>query len=106
MVLSYNTTMKTNFKDFWSVYKLFDKALYLDDKRTNKEISFIQSLIPLNTHKRVLDLGCGDGRIAIRLGETGYTVTGVDIDKEYIKQAKKISLQRGLSNVSFYLYSS
>lgn len=94
--------MKIDFKDFWNVYKLFDKALYLDEERTNKEVSFIQSLIPLDTHKKILDLGCGDGRIAIKLGEVGYIVTGVDTDKEYIDRAKEISLQKNLSNVSFY----
>ena len=29
---------------------------------------------------RVLDAGCGTGRVAIRLAEQGYFVTGVDID--------------------------
>lgn len=95
--------MKINFSDFWTVYKLFDKALYLDEKRTIKEISFIQSLMPPDTHKKILDLGCGDGRIAIRLGEAEYVVTGVDIDKEYINRAKKNSLQKNLKNVNFYL---
>lgn len=95
--------MKIDFSDFWSVYKLFDKALYLDEGRTNKEISFIRTLIPPDTHKEILDLGCGDGRIAIRLGGAGYIVTGVDIDEEYINQAKIISKQERLNNVSFYL---
>lgn len=43
--------MKTDFRDFWNVYKLFDKALYLNEERTKKEVSFIQSLMPIDTHE-------------------------------------------------------
>jgi len=36
---------------------------------------------------RVLDAGCGTGRVAIRLAELGYAVVGVDIDPTMLREA-------------------
>ncbi|MEW2098547.1 class I SAM-dependent methyltransferase [Streptomyces sp. NPDC012485] len=38
---------------------------------------------------RVLDAGCGTGRIAIRLAELGYHCTGVDIDSSMLAVARR-----------------
>ncbi|MER6637767.1 class I SAM-dependent methyltransferase [Streptomyces microflavus] len=38
---------------------------------------------------RVLDAGCGTGRIAIRLAELGYRCTGVDIDASMLAVARR-----------------
>ncbi len=37
---------------------------------------------------RVLDAGCGTGRVAIELARRGYSVAGVDIDDEMISGAR------------------
>tara|TARA_B100000315_G_scaffold254865_1_gene296833 strand:+ start:465 stop:1154 length:690 start_codon:yes stop_codon:yes gene_type:complete len=37
--------------------------------------------------KRILDLGCGTGKLAFDLAKRGYSVTGVDINEEAIKIA-------------------
>jgi len=36
---------------------------------------------------RVLDAGCGTGRVAIRLAERGHTVVGVDVDPALLARA-------------------
>ena len=38
---------------------------------------------------RVLDAGCGTGRVAIRLAELGYDVLGVDIDAAMLAMARE-----------------
>lgn len=38
---------------------------------------------------RILDAGCGTGRVAIRLAERGYHVTGVDSDSSMLAEAHK-----------------
>jgi SAM-dependent methyltransferase len=37
---------------------------------------------------RVLDAGCGTGRVAIRLAGLGYAVVGVDIDASMLREAR------------------
>ncbi|WP_193612810.1 class I SAM-dependent methyltransferase [Nocardioides lijunqiniae] len=37
---------------------------------------------------RVLDAGCGTGRIAVRLHELGYAVVGTDVDASMLREAR------------------
>ena len=37
---------------------------------------------------RVLDAGCGTGRVAVRLAELGYAVVGVDVDPSMLEVAR------------------
>ncbi|MDQ2959082.1 MAG: class I SAM-dependent methyltransferase [Actinomycetota bacterium] len=37
---------------------------------------------------RILDAGCGTGRVAIRLSELGYRCTGADLDDSMLAQAR------------------
>jgi SAM-dependent methyltransferase len=38
---------------------------------------------------RILDAGCGTGRVAIRLAELGYECVGVDVDEPMLDQARQ-----------------
>lgn len=38
---------------------------------------------------RVLDAGCGTGRVTLRLAELGYDCTGVDLDEDMLQVAKE-----------------
>lgn len=44
---------------------------------------------------KILDVGCGLGREAFILADMGFTVTGIDISHEVIKQVKELSRQKG-----------
>ena len=50
------------------------------------EATFVTEV--LDTPARVLDAGCGTGRIAIRLNELGYAVVGVDVDDSMLDVAR------------------
>jgi ubiquinone/menaquinone biosynthesis C-methylase UbiE len=51
--------------------------------------------------KRVLDLGCGDGRFALCIAPVALSVVGVDPDPEGITAAKKHARTARLRNVRF-----
>lgn len=51
------------------------------------EADFVERLAPPGA--RVLDAGCGTGRVAIRLAHRGFHVDGVDIDGAMLKLAKR-----------------
>jgi ubiquinone/menaquinone biosynthesis C-methylase UbiE len=51
--------------------------------------------------KRILDLGCGDGRFALGLAPLAASVEGLDPDPRAIAAAKKASRKGGVENVHF-----
>jgi ubiquinone/menaquinone biosynthesis C-methylase UbiE len=51
--------------------------------------------------KRVLDLGCGDGRLALGVAPFAKKVDGLDPDAEAIADAKRHARQAGIRNVRF-----
>ena len=51
--------------------------------------------------KRVLDLGCGDGRFALGVAAFASTVEGLDPDAEAIAAAKTAARKAGVRNVCF-----
>ncbi len=51
--------------------------------------------------KRVLDLGCGDGRLALGAARYARSVVGLDPDAELIASATKRARAEGLRNVRF-----
>lgn len=51
--------------------------------------------------KRVLDLGCGDGRFALGVARLASSVDGLDPDAGAIAAAKKSAHKSGLGNVRF-----
>jgi SAM-dependent methyltransferase len=50
------------------------------------EATFVADLVAAPA--RVLDAGCGTGRVAVRLAELGYDVVGVDVDAAMLDQAR------------------
>ncbi len=51
---------------------------------------------------RVLDLGCGTGRLAVPLASVADSVDGVDIDQAGLSTATKRAREAGLSNLRTY----
>ena len=54
----------------------------------------VRGLLP--SSGRVLDVGCGYGRIAIPLAELGYDVTGLDISPNLLRAARRETARRRL----------
>jgi ubiquinone/menaquinone biosynthesis C-methylase UbiE len=45
--------------------------------------------------RRVLDVGCGTGFLALRLAELGHTVTGIDLSPQMLDHARRKAEQAG-----------
>jgi SAM-dependent methyltransferase len=56
---------------------------------THGEAAMCADLVPRGS--RVLDAGCGTGRVAVRLAELGYQCVGVDSDDSMLDQARDAS---------------
>jgi SAM-dependent methyltransferase len=62
-------------------------ALAASGKDMHGEARFCAALVPEGA--RVLDAGCGTGRVMIRLAELGYDCVGVDLDASMLAVARK-----------------
>jgi SAM-dependent methyltransferase len=62
-------------------------ALAASGADVHGEASYAASLVP--PPARVLDAGCGTGRVAARLAELGYDCTGVDVDPSMLAVARR-----------------
>jgi SAM-dependent methyltransferase len=53
------------------------------------EVAFVKRFAP----RRVLDAGCGTGRVAIELARRGVEVLGVDVDPSMLATARRLAPQ-------------
>jgi 2-heptyl-1-hydroxyquinolin-4(1H)-one methyltransferase len=52
-------------------------------------------------HGDVLDVGCGEAAVSLRLAELGYTTVGLDMSPTAIDLARAEAARRGLRNATF-----
>ncbi|MCX4835065.1 class I SAM-dependent methyltransferase [Streptomyces sp. NBC_01016] len=63
------------------------EALARSGKDMHGEASFCSALVPAGA--RVLDAGCGTGRVMIRLAELGHDCVGIDLDVSMLDVARE-----------------
>lgn len=84
----------------------FDTDEYLNVYKHRNEtdaechIRFLLSQIDLPSGASILDMACGAGRHSILLSRLGYKVTGVDLSKRLLTEAK-LSAEREYLNINF-----
>jgi SAM-dependent methyltransferase len=64
-------------------------ALAADGEDVHGEATLCAALVPVGA--RVLDAGCGTGRVALRLAALGFDCVGIDSDPAMLEQAKAAS---------------
>jgi SAM-dependent methyltransferase len=74
--------------DFWRAA--------ISDEQTHAEADFINQQLQLPVGAAILDVPCGNGRLAIELAAFGFKLTGVDIATEFIAEAEKNSAARNV----------
>jgi SAM-dependent methyltransferase len=66
--------------------KLFSKEKM---EKAFSEVDQVIELSGISRGEQVLDLCCGPGRHAVEFARRGYKVTGVDKNREYLKEARR-----------------
>jgi SAM-dependent methyltransferase len=83
----------TDQEEWW---KTFFSGLVVDFWRaamppeaTKAEADFFARHLALAPGARVLDVACGDGRLALELARQGFRVTGVDISEDFLAAGRQ-----------------
>ena len=58
--------------------------------KTKAEAEFLVDALECRPGSHLLDVPCGNGRLSFELARRGYRVTGVDISKEFIDEARSL----------------
>ena len=63
----------------------------------DRSVEWIVSHFNIGPDTAIADFGCGPGLYALRLAQTGASVTGIDFSKRSIDYAKNTAAQKGLN---------
>ena len=77
-------------QDYLEIYRPFL------EERTARELEGLLTLAGPAPGSRILDLCCGHGRHAVELAARGFKVTGVDLSKSYLDEARELARGRGV----------
>jgi SAM-dependent methyltransferase len=75
--------------DFWRAA--------ISEQQTRAEADFINTQLQLPVGARVLDVPCGNGRLAIELSAFGFVLTGIDLAAEFLEEARRNADARGIT---------
>ena len=70
---------------------------YLTTQQAENDAAEALALLGISPGARILDAGCGDGRLAVRLAALGFRVTGVDRDAAQLERAQAAADQSGMT---------
>ena len=71
------------------------------DTPTNHTINFLSHFFDLKG-KNILEVGCGDGKLAMEMGRLGANIVGIDTDGEAIKLAATRGVKAEISDAASY----
>ena len=76
------------YEDFFHGVPLDLWRMAIPPEHTRAEADFLVKAFRLDPDSHLLDVPCGNGRLAFELAKRGYRVTGVDISEEFIAEAR------------------
>ncbi|WP_176087282.1 class I SAM-dependent methyltransferase [Virgibacillus dokdonensis] len=90
-------------KTFFGEKYLNFSPYILNKTRTVEEIEGIKKLLCMSEKSVILDLGSGNGRIAMPLAKEGHNLFCLDGSKTAIESGKTISAQQNMNNINWIL---
>jgi ubiquinone/menaquinone biosynthesis C-methylase UbiE len=84
-------------KDFFTGLIVEFWRAAMPPEATRAEADLFEKELAVSPGQRLLDVPCGDGRLARELAQRGYRVTGVDISEDFLAAARKSAAREGLS---------
>jgi SAM-dependent methyltransferase len=73
----------------WFGREYLELYAHRDDDEASRDVDAIEQLLDLGHNQPILDLACGNGRHSIEIAKRGYQVTGIDLSKDLLRQARQ-----------------
>ena len=73
------------------------QPLFRTSERTQKDADFIEDALKLKPPAEILDVPCGEGRLTIELASREHKMCGIDMNENFLKEAKEEADKRGLA---------
>ncbi|MEU1542641.1 class I SAM-dependent methyltransferase [Actinacidiphila glaucinigra] len=98
-----NPIVNLDQSDAWNGYEGRHWATYPEryDALNDEANHYLLDDLPVVAGSRVLDVGCGTGRVARLAGRRGATVLGVDLSEPMLAEAVAAAGREGLGGVAF-----
>jgi len=93
--------MKNIVREWYDDKKNVDEMILWNKEKLKKWEQAVAEFFPQKA--KILDVGCGMGREAFALSDMGFSVTGIDISEEVIKQVTQLSSQN-CYDIPFSIY--
>jgi len=87
------------YKNEWITFFNAHAPFYMQEpftRNTTEEINFLLEELRLPPQSRILDVGCGSGRHAVKLAQRGFQVTGIDISIGMLREAQRRAKELGV----------
>jgi SAM-dependent methyltransferase len=86
-------------KTFFSGFILETLPWWSTKEQTQQEADFLVRTLAPAPGARILDVPCGNGRLALALAERGFNLTGVDFTGPWVEYGRTSAAQGGLTAV-------
>ncbi len=80
---------------------LYFYSEFLNPERTRRDADFLERALEPPPGGRLLDIGCGTGRLANLLAARGYRVTGIDVSTAFLQIAEGDAACLNLKTVEY-----
>jgi len=87
--------MKQWYQELYEDFANYNKESYTQSTRS--EVDFIEGEINRDHSKRILDVGCGNGRHTLELARRGYEVVGIDLSEPMLAQGRRVAKAENLT---------
>lgn len=84
-------------RDFFGGAWLSQQLQGYEAEKNTREADFIEGILALPPGAKVLDVPCGEGRLAIELATRGHKLTGLDFNPPVVAKARERASERKVS---------
>ena len=80
-----------------SYEEIYERASAIAQQTDPSEVLFFADLVPKGSKLRILDIGCGEGKLSVLLAQRGHDVTAMDVSEGFLEQARCLAKKNAVT---------